>query len=101
MIDTLAEAPAAGPSSRDRVRGIVLAVLRPVVVVGVALLIGMGIIIYTGQNPLPAYENLLIEPFRSDRDERLHATHIDTPPPATAEEPEASQEEREQAAMAS
>lgn len=65
MIETLAEAPAAGPSSRDRARGVILAGLRPVAVVGVALLIGMGIIIYTGQNPLPAYENLLIEPFKT------------------------------------
>ena len=65
MIETLAEAPVAGPSQGARVRGVALAILRPVAVVGVALLIGMGIIIYTGQNPLPAYENLLIEPFRS------------------------------------
>lgn len=65
MIETLSEAPAAGPSGRDRLLGIGAAVLRPIVVVGIALLIGMGIIIYTGQNPLPAYENLLIEPFKS------------------------------------
>lgn len=64
MIETLAEAPIAGPSPRDRVLSIALSVLRPVMVVGVALLIGMGIILYTGQNPLPAYENLLIEPLR-------------------------------------
>ena len=65
MIGTLAEAPAAGPSLHERTLGVGMAVLRPVAVVGVALLIGMGIIIYTGQNPLPAYENLLVEPFRS------------------------------------
>jgi simple sugar transport system permease protein len=33
--------------------------------VSIALLLGMLIILYTGQNPLPAYENLLIEPFKS------------------------------------
>jgi len=65
MIETLGEAPAAGPSLRDRALGIGLAILRPLAVVAVALLIGMGIIVYTGQNPFPAYENLLIEPFKS------------------------------------
>jgi len=68
VIETLApapEAPLAGPSTGARVWGLLLAALRPVGVVGVALLIGMGLIIYTGQNPLPAYESLLIEPFRS------------------------------------
>jgi general nucleoside transport system permease protein len=42
-----------------------LAILRPILVVAAALLIGMAIILYTGENPLPAYENLLIEPFLS------------------------------------
>src|SRR5439155_14780431 len=65
VIGTLTEAPVAGPSLRERALGVGLAILRPVAVVAVALLIGIGIIIYTGQNPLPAYENLLIEPLGS------------------------------------
>ncbi|HEX8919673.1 MAG TPA: ABC transporter permease [Chloroflexota bacterium] len=64
MIDTLAETPVSS-SPGGRFKTLAIAALRPVLVVGVALLAGMGIIIYTGQNPLPAYENLLIEPFRT------------------------------------
>jgi len=44
---------------------LVVAVLRPVLVVAAALIVGMVIIVATHQNPFPAYENLLIEPFRS------------------------------------
>lgn len=74
MIDTLAGEPEnpespetviPGSAAGARVRAALLAALRPVGVVGVALLIGMGLILYTGQNPLPAYESLLIEPFKS------------------------------------
>jgi len=67
MIDTLAQPPEApaGPAAAERARAALLAGLRPVVVVAAALLIGMGVVLYTGQNPLPAYESLLIEPFRS------------------------------------
>jgi simple sugar transport system permease protein len=50
---------------RQRLITLAVAGLRPVLVVGVALLLGMAIILYTGEDPFPAYENLLIEPFRS------------------------------------
>ncbi|MDQ2744856.1 MAG: ABC transporter permease [Chloroflexota bacterium] len=66
MIETLAEAPA--PRS-SRIASLLLSVLtsalRPILVVGVALLIGMGVILYTRQNPFVAYQNLLIAPFLS------------------------------------
>jgi general nucleoside transport system permease protein len=64
MIETLTEATV-HRTARSRILGALLVVLRPVLVVAVALLIGMGIIAYTGQDPIGAYENLLIEPFKS------------------------------------
>ncbi|HEY8283277.1 MAG TPA: ABC transporter permease [Chloroflexota bacterium] len=54
-----------GDARHRRLAHLGYAILRPVLVVGVALLIGMAIIVYTGENPFPAYENLLIEPFRT------------------------------------
>jgi len=65
VIETLTEAPLSGPTPAARLKGIGLAIVRPIVVVILALLVGMVILLFTNQNPLVAYENLLIEPFKS------------------------------------
>jgi simple sugar transport system permease protein len=62
MTEALVELP---PRPASPLRGVLTSVGRPIAVVGVALLIGVAIILYTGEDPLAAYENLLVEPFRS------------------------------------
>lgn len=65
MIEAELSAQAPGRDRRRRIAALAVAGLRPVLVVCAALVIGMVIIAYTGENPFPAYENLLIEPFRT------------------------------------
>jgi simple sugar transport system permease protein len=73
MIDALVQPPAGGGQARaPRLGARAYAILRPVLVVAVALLIGFVIIVITASGhlgdrlslALQAYENLLIEPFR-------------------------------------
>jgi simple sugar transport system permease protein len=59
------EPASTGETLGARAAQVGISILRPVLVVAAALLIGMAIILYTGENPLPAYQNLLIEPFLS------------------------------------
>jgi ABC-type uncharacterized transport system permease subunit len=63
MIEAESAAMFSSRSARRRGLQLALAGLRPAAVVALALVIGMAIIALTGENPLPAYENLLVEPF--------------------------------------
>jgi general nucleoside transport system permease protein len=65
MIEAEATITLSSQSVKRRAAEVALAGLRPIAVVALALLIGMAIIVYTGENPFPAYENLLVEPFLS------------------------------------
>jgi|SRR5579884_615412 len=53
------------PSGESFLVASLKAAVRPIGVVALALLIGMGIILYTQENPFIAYQNLLIAPFQS------------------------------------